>query len=336
MSNKPIYFNKIKSKTRKEVYEFFRSNNCKYFQNKQVYKTLHQGKLSSNSYNLGGYNYKTKLDTLIKFFNISNRKQFEEKFQDAVSGEGFEIQRITVMHSSSLCALLCFYDVKNRHIKLNINNEEIEFTDSIFEWENTVTDNGGPSSIDVVLIGHNSKNKPIILFLESKFSEYFETGVCHPRDEYLHVGKDFYKSEVFNSKLGLQFNPKIIEYKSGKAFTIGKGNKQYATGIKQMISHYLGVKNFVTGNNRCLNKGKHLNKNAKVYLGAVLFNFNFEPNTAFTNYSNLYNKLAKVMNDKNPGFTILPSLLTYQSIFTYKNNIKQLDDNVIKYYKFKD
>ena len=118
---------------------------------------------------------------LINIFNIKDSTLFEEKYKMAVGGSGNEGDKITTLHSSSLCALLHFYNVEKHALTLefktkNNKNGEIKrrvrFTKSVFEFKSPVIDN--PSNMDVVLIGKDeTSNEDVVLFLESKFAEYY-------------------------------------------------------------------------------------------------------------------------------------------------------------------
>ncbi len=114
-----------------------------------------------------------------------------------------------------------------------------------------------------------------------------------------------------------------------------KGN-HYCEGIKQMISHYMGVLNFVQAQ-KCLN----------VYLGCILFDF--KDDTIDTKvegagishledyrrvYSYLCKKLAELSGDfaKPENLHILNECLTYQDVFQMEQNRNVLDKNVKTFY----
>lgn len=109
-------------------------------------------------------------------------KIFAYKYLQATSGDGQEARRIRTLHSSSLLCLLCFYGVsEERPLNLIVEGRQVRFTSSQFEVKNPVgTDETGKehnSNMDVVLYGKDSQNgKKVILFLESKFSEYLTWG----------------------------------------------------------------------------------------------------------------------------------------------------------------
>ena len=90
-------------------------------------------------------------DKIALSFDINkNKDTFVKKFQMACSGTGDELKKITTLHSSSLCALLFFFNVDNKKLVIP-SLSEYEFTESYFEFKNKVI--GYPSNIDVVLLG---------------------------------------------------------------------------------------------------------------------------------------------------------------------------------------
>ena len=66
---------------------------------------------------------------LTEIFKIANNELFKQKFSQSISGSGQELKRIATVHSSSLCALLFFYNVSevNPYI-MEIEEEEYVFT----------------------------------------------------------------------------------------------------------------------------------------------------------------------------------------------------------------
>ena len=54
------------------------------------------------------------LKTIKEVFGITNRS-FDEKFYQAINGAGQEWKELNVFHSSSLLALLCFYNVSKEN-----------------------------------------------------------------------------------------------------------------------------------------------------------------------------------------------------------------------------
>ena len=246
---------------------------------------------------------------LIDIFGIKEKDIFLDKFKEVCSGSGGEGSKITTLHSSSLCAFLFFFKVSTKNpLKLPINGGEVEFDEVHFEYQNTVIK--GASNVDIVLIGKDEEGKDIILFLESKFSEYLSGGQANISLKYKEKFPEIY-------------NPKFLddigfEFKNNKEENICKiGPKQgsvYSEGIKQMISHYIGIENYLkTPKKRC--DSRILPKDATVYLGEIMFDFSFKrAGECFDNYSKAYKNMAKELNsliNNNEKFKVLEEVLQY-------------------------
>lgn len=292
---------------------------------RKVYSQIYQ-KDSNNSYMFSKTKEPGKPDKdskedkeklLIELFNINNKDLFKEKYKQAISGDGNEYRRITTLTSSSLCALLCFYNIK----KYNITIGDVTYDDVLFEVKNKVIDPRYPSNMDIVLISNSDKK---ILFLESKFSEY----MCHSKakkisDNYL----------CFYNDLGLFGSG--YEKKDNKkgTFDLEKGeNNFYLDGIKQMISHYIGVQSFVK-------EGKSIGdrlelKDYTVTLGEIIFNAWDDEFDYFKNYKDEYSKLIKLFRDHNKNIKIefLDEPLEYAIVFKDYH----LDDKVRSFYFSKE
>ena len=154
-------------------------------------------------------------DQLILNFKIDNEEKddFKSKLIAACSGDGGEGAKITTLHSSSLCAFLFFYKVSDTNpLNIDINGNNVAFFKVLFEYQNTVIEGRKPSNVDIVLIGKDNKNKDIILFLESKFSEYLAGGQVNIALEYVKKHKEIYsdpedntKKKTFLDKIGFEF-----------------------------------------------------------------------------------------------------------------------------------
>ena len=316
-------------KTSNLIYnEFFSRSNVK----TKVENTIWRGQLSENSFCFVNPKVKYKeregvvLNKLKEVFDIKS-DSFKKKFEMAISGDGQEVKRISTLHSSSLAALLLLYSVsKDKPLECVLNGKKYTFTDSYFEVKTNVKDSHF-SNMDVVLVGKNSEGQNVIFFLESKFSEYFNTGICND------ISLDAYQKEY--TKLGL-----VNEAISGVHFVEGTGNNnepclqiksdtpQYCGGIKQMISHYIGVSNFIEEGKSALdsnqeempffNKLDELRyKGAEILLGEVLFDFSDKVSkgkTKLANYSSIYKKLATILNGHTSKLYVLPEILTYQEL----------------------
>ena len=276
----------------------------------------------------------TIAEQLISNFRIDDEEKddFKSKLIAACSGSGGEGAKITTLHSSSLCAFLFFYKVSDTHpLNIDINGNNIAFFKVLFEYQNTVIEGRNPSNVDIVLIGQDNKNEDIILFLESKFSEYLTPRQANVALEYIKQYPNIYnpKEPSFLDAIGFEFkkNKKdgsLIhqlerEGKIEKVYKIGpKHGSAYSEGIKQMISHYLGVDNFINGkpfDRRPLPNG------AKVYLGEIIFDFSFkDAEDCLSKYRAVYEKLAKELNKLNKGIHVLEKPLNY-SLFKKKDFI---------------
>ncbi len=299
---------------------------------------------------------------------------FDNKFMQACGGSGKEYLKIAKMHSSSLCALLFFYGVsEGKNLTLELNGKDYVFYESVFEYKSPVFDKMSPSNMDVVLLGNNkdNKNEKVVLFLESKFSEYIDHQKKYGKNknkktgknkgiskEYLsnNSSKEIYHKESLE-KIGLERKSVINgEYNDTDDFELCATCSKdlfYIQGIKQMISHYVGVKKVLSSlrdekkgdlivDNKKIsdeqNSQKRVNdsldKDTKIILGEILFDlpgFEEEENR----YSKKYKKLATIINEINeddPRFEMLFEPLSYS---LFKSNTYILDKNVKEYYGFK-
>ena len=309
--------------------EFFSKSNLE----AKVENTIWRGRPSENSFCFINPKIKYKeregvvLNKLREVFDIKS-DSFKNKFEMAISGDGQEVKRISTLHSSSLAALLLLYSVsQNNPLKCEIKGKNHEFYNCYYEVKTNVKDSHF-SNMDVVLSGKNSDGKDVLFFLESKFSEYLNTGMCN--DISLDAYKDIYR------ELGLMGDHAIQGLLFGKG--IGKdnveclqiksssGEPQYCSGIKQMISHYIGLMNFVENGEKALDPKqkshfdeivKLRNNGAVIILGEVLFAFGDNVDkgaTKLSGYSTIYKKLATILNNHTSKLYILPEILTYQEL----------------------
>lgn len=279
-----------------------------------IVNTPYRGAPSPNSYCLkttitpsNTKEYKDHVKAIIKdIFGISDII-FDEKYQKAINGAGQEWNEINRLHSSALVPLLFFYNVSETNpLTLSIDGKNCIFTKSEFEVDNYIGKNrinkDFYSHIDVLLIG-KCEDKTISLYLESKFGEYInqrgdEKGI--PRiKEY-----DEIYSNLINKVEGINF---IFNEKSIDIIQINKKPYSlYCQGIRQMVCHYLGMKN--RQDNCDLS-----------YLGEILFDFRPYINTPdyFEMYESIHGKLIEALNsisNPNNSFKLLPKVLSYQDI----------------------
>lgn len=261
-----------------------------------------------------------------------NDSHFAGHYNKTVNGEGNEKMKIHTLHSSSLISLLCFYKVSaDTPISFStiVNNNPIEFRfDTVdFEYENKVK-RGGRSSIDIKLTGIQSSSDEGIkatLFLESKFSEYLKFSNClgNISEQYRDDYDKIFKTLSFPIKfiIGKDLSLKLISIDS---------KKHYFDGIKQMVSHYIGL---------CSYCKRHPEEH--VFLATIAFDFeNSGINDSrmfasiLNDYSNDIKSLSNILNqlpDKPKNLFILDNIFTYQEVFN-NQELYNLDSYVKDFY----
>lgn len=304
-----------------------------------ICRVWHKGKQSNNSYmffsDTIGKSIKKQdemqlLEILKNVFQIKN-EEFADIFHDACFGKGQEYKEILRLHSSSLCPLLFFSDLKKHPMELSLGNTNVKFNKAIFEYQNKVLDTGFPSNVDVVLI---SEDRQTVLFLESKFSEYFKTS-CDPI-KFSYLTKTHFYEDSFLNKLGLRIikendSPKkFIDKKKNEGFkleTISAEEECYLDGIKQMISHYIGIQNFIS--NPAIDERLEY-QGQEIYLGEIIFDFSFdEAKTKLENYTKVYQRLAENLNSENKNIKVLSKPLKYSM---FKTNGYELNSKIKNFY----
>lgn len=322
----------------------------------EIEQSRYHGRRSVNSYSFNGsYDSDENGRLLADIFGLDDKRQFEDKYEEAVNGSGQEgrgskndTAKILAMHSSSLCALLHFYNIENNNLTVeNMPCGAVTFTESLYEYQSPVTDQGGPSNMDVVLLGKTSNGKPVVLFLESKFAEYYlYAGSIRVRSEYkkTEFARAFYCKDGLltsgNIDLAVGDDVTVRDKRTGREheeFSLKSKNPAfYVEGIKQMISHYTGIMNLTTGRKAYLYTDEqkyhivqeYIENGARVYLGEIIFRFDFDDaGKAFEAYLRAYRDLAAEMNQMSAGkVTVLPDLLDYRTVFAgYKLDSKIRD-----------
>ena len=294
----------------------------------RIVNTPYQNTVSENSFcfNVGmkpsnSDEYKKSLLQTIKDVFGITKDSFDGKFYKAIEGAGQEWKTLNVFHSSSLLALLCFYDVSEQNpLSINIEGEKCKFTSSEFEVSNIIgRDKRGKdysSHIDVKLTG-TCGEKCVSLYLESKFSEYVNQ----------RGNTSFSYTEDYNSiytKLQGKIEDLDINIGCDKITLVQTNSKrpaQYWEGFKQMVSHYLGMKN-------CKDQSD------LIYLGEIVYDFRpFKDmqNDFYEDYREIYKQLVDALEDietEPQKFKVGKNLLTYQGVFESFN----LDERVRELY----
>lgn len=308
-----------------------------------------KGRTSSSSYSFtdaSTYDEKQCCDRLTDLFGIADKELFREKFHQACSGDGGELKRISRLHSSALCALLFFYGVsENNPLTLTLNGEECVFTYSRFEFQTRVVRGRNPSNMDVVLTGRNSATgKNVILFLESKFSEYVQvTG----RAQKVALGylETSYSKDIYRiggglvEKIGL--TTCRIPGPNPEEFLLKSGESCYLGGIKQMISHFVGINNFIAHgfcDEGAITKDSVIEAvygSADVFLGEILFDKGIgdyrmrSGKTCFESYSDLHGQLVDILKSLKTPVIMVDNLLLY-SMFEGSSFIRE--DKIREFY----
>lgn len=254
-------------------------------------------------------------------YEIENEELFNRQYSKAVSGNGNESDKILTLHSSSRLALLTFYNIDaDNTLILNINGKPVEFDFSTFEFKNPVI--GYPSNMDIVLV---SKDRKIVLFLESKFSEYYmsagnKSAAISTQYASNKYSQYFYDKEWLKTiGIGTSYNPECNTQK--KFFLSMKDEKvNYLDGFKQMISHYIGIRRRIEEKKRITSdtssdENKRISdtilsvlwdSESVIYLGEILFDRIFlpercegelDPQAILKDYGKLYSSLAAKMNE---------------------------------------
>ncbi len=287
-----------------------------------------------------------KCDALFNIFADplnGNHEKFVKAFKAASHGQGGEYSRINRLHSSALLALLCFWTVSEQ---TPFHYDGVEYTQVIFEKQNPVF--SGTSSIDILLISKDGKK---ILFLESKFMEPLNR---QRKLALKKVYKDLYANHLSKSvQVG---GVSTIKVKKGTeevdVFYISTltGEKEYLAGIKQMVSHLIGIIS-----------SSEYNEIEEIKLGTILFDFNkvvdeftypafyeefFKENTdLLKNIANtlrqnkddtdLQMNIANILDqnkDKADKVIVISTPLYYQEIFKGEN-ASLLSEKVKAFYK---
>ncbi len=295
---------------------------------------------------------------MVELFGICDRRLFHDKFVMACGGSGMEYRRINTLHSSSLCALLFFYNVtKDNPFVCNLEGRMIEFTQSVFEFKSPVITNA--SNMDVVLTGVDEYGKKVVLFLESKFSEYV-TAISNKLDNisYGYADVDICKysapfyDDQFLSLIGITKEVIQSNKSKKKELTIllktQNENKVYMGGVKQMISHFVGICNDLDGKfydgkktKEQMDVERQIKDGADIILGEILFDDRIgefpaeEGKSCFVSYSEIYEKLATKMNDEikkhkwKNRFSVLPSELKYSQFIP---NEYEVQEEILQFY----
>jgi len=215
--------------------------------------------------------------------NIFGNYMSEEFQKMFLEGDGNELaSKACAVHSSSMLGYNFFHYVSRKPLTIDFgDNQKISYTKVRFEVKMRVfKGRSRPANMDIVLFN----DKGDILFIESKFLEYLSTGDFSISDTYK-------KPETYYC-MGEKWASFISSLK-----TDIKG--QYWGGIKQEISHMIGLTNWAYGYTK-IDKLPSYNADKDIRF----INLVFKPSKEYTveyeaylNYKNRYDELHKGLLD---------------------------------------
>lgn len=270
------------------------------------------------------------IEKFLKTSDTETIEAFDQAFDQASAGQGYEVNNLLTLHSSALLALLCFFNLKGKTLIFpeNVNLTSLSVSEVFFEVENIVLEkNDRNSSIDIALWDEGSKT---LLLLESKFIEPTNGGNIGT----ISVKYEEYLSDLEEYKINISSSGKSINVES-KAKP-GKGEKlPYYCGIKQMIAHLMGA---MTGpapyDDPKIRKRRKkyqqryqevFSQATSIYLGTILMDSEkiFEANEIemIRAYQDLYrrsiNKLkAKIKQTEDKEIHLISEPLSYGALFS--------------------
>jgi len=280
---------------------------------------ISKGKPSANSFCIddgrrdGMSEVEWKYRMLCDAFDLDDRNgNFKRWFAHAVSGKGHELANINRLGSSSMLALLCFAGAMLRgggsfELELpGLGRQKVTGLD--FEVENRLFDNPEkrPSSVDVFL-----ETEGALVFLESKFTEFLDP--IEPPYSYPGISGDY--RPRYREIFGEEGAGDCIRWESGskEEIVLRSNSCRYLVGIKQMVSHWMGLWH---GGNRFGDR--------PLVLGEVMFNFRpqewklDDAANPLGNYAAGYRWLRGRLDSLEGGksdIMMLPDVITYQDLF---------------------
>lgn len=276
-------------------------------------------------------------------------EQFEQAFRIVTNGVGNEIDKINSVISSSLLSLLVFYKLFNNKsdeisLHLTLNNRDYIFTQTLFEVRNKVV--GYPSCVDVVLKATDGT----LLFLESKFTEYLDGRKSSEKygSGYCNLYNNL--KDVFDAA-GLS-----VKTYDGSLVLEANGGEKYIEGIKQSVSHLIGLVQGPQQSNDETYEDVYkeylpLYQSApRLIYGTVLFDPSqilHEAAEAFKDYKHLYenaigNNGGRIVSEikthfkseYNPVIEVLRTPITYQQMLNDNETYKEkIPDRILKFYQ---
>ncbi len=265
----------------------------------------------------------------------------EDQYGYVVNGNGKERDKINKAYSSSLQSLLFFSSVSENN-PLTIN--KVEYTQVLFEFKNRVIKS--PSSIDVVLIDKDYKN---FVFIESKLTEI-------PRDSNIDgspvIGRSYFNnscSSGYEKALSLEqsdlndigIKPKDDPETSKQLRRVHKikdNEYVYSYGIKQILSHLIGISNFkknVKDSTEGRLSGKLDCKDIRITYIELYNAFpkinDKEIEDKISNFVSHCGEVCSIIMSKEPKVVNKFLVMSYQDLYKYRGDYK-ISDKVVSFY----
>lgn len=235
------------------------------------------------------------------------RNKMPQTFQEMFdSGSGSELHsKAEAVHSSSMLSYNIFHWIKGNHFKFN----DADFSNVYFEVKmKTLKGRSNPANMDVVLDG-TKNGKRILLFIESKFTEYTKKSAFELSDSYRDSKKWYRGAENIKWKELIDSSKNICGSK-----------KRYGEGIKQGITHLFGITSL-----KDPDALKYFNSNNKLKIDDLdniqieFANVIFEPSldyeaehASYDYYKSDYDKFSETADELG---LIKPKWITYRDVW---------------------
>ena len=252
-------------------------------------------------------------------------QHFNDLYDQAIGGSGNEDCNMDNAISSALFPFLFFSRVSEKN---PITIDGTEYTHVCFEFKNRTLSGKSdfaPSNIDVVLASIDYKD---ILFIESKFGEYFYS-LTSAATEYKGLSIQYaQKGSTVPIIAGILSGNRLHLKKNDNELVFKDDNEpHYFEGIKQMLTHISGISNYVEGEGYFYSKNyAHLYDGIKkqfeeahkatVALLEIVFDFSERfgfGKEAYNGYDTLHDSLLDAVDKHELGFDV-KRLFTYQKI----------------------
>lgn len=231
---------------------------------------------------------------------VKPEREWLELFETAVSADGHEDEKICTLHSSSLLAFLFFGGVSPQNT-LRIGNSVYDRV--FFEIKNKVFPRARaadrPSNVDVVLYSSAERK---LLYIESKFTEYLRHANAFASNKYRDAFSRFLTYFKIDIKMDSATRKGRKQPVEGFCMKLsGKRSAEYMTGIKQALSHIIGIATGMPhaapdGFIRCFNAAPK-----KAFISIV-----FEIAEEFPRYQKFYTETIGQLDEERIGAVLAP------------------------------